>query len=224
MDRREETKHEGNRYKQELEEQKKKEIDFSKQYIEEDGKKFRVPYRIVKRVVFPGIKKEELRDIPHSARLQYRLLLLDAVLKATVNFTRSTITVIYNPVTSDNLKEKISRQGIIDFLAKEGVNVDADIAREEDYDYVKSFYNYAFNPLPVREHTPYGYTKEQWKELKEAWREKTLQYAITNKESFKKWQEAYYNEYILGIKPEAPKKRSKIDEILGKKPNEEKKN
>ena len=77
-------------------------------YVEEKGNKFRVPYRMIKRVAFTNVKKSEMIDIPHAARLQYRLMLLEPIIKASVDFTKAKITVTYNPDTSDNNKEKIS--------------------------------------------------------------------------------------------------------------------
>lgn len=206
MDRREETQHERNLYQKELDEQKGQEIDFSKQYVDENGKKFRVPYRMVKRVVFSKISKAELKDIPHAARLQYRLMLKDSILKAAVNFTKSTITVTYNPEGSDNLKEKISQKGIIEFIASEGVHVDSNAIKEEDFDYYKNFYSYAFSPPSIREHPPYSYTMEQWKEMKPEWETRQKEVAQEKKERFKIWQKEYYEQYILGKKPKEDKK------------------
>src|SRR5271155_3800014 len=77
-------------------------------YVVENGEKFRVPYKIIKKVIFTELKKEELIDIPHAARLQYRLMLLDPVIKATVDFTKSKISILYNPREAENIREKIS--------------------------------------------------------------------------------------------------------------------
>ena len=68
-------------------------------YVTEEGKQYRVPYRMIKRLMFSNVKKEELQDIQHSARLQYRLMLMDPVIKANVNFTKRVITILYNPNT-----------------------------------------------------------------------------------------------------------------------------
>ena len=67
-----------------------------------------VPYHMVKRVTFTNISKAEMIDIPHAARLQYRLMLLEPIMKASVDFTKSKIIVTYNPDTADNNKEKMS--------------------------------------------------------------------------------------------------------------------
>ena len=116
------------------------------QYIEENGNKFRVPYRIVRQAVFSKVKQAELKDLEHAARLQYRLMLNDAVLKARVHYARGTITIIYNPPNANNLREKISLEGLKELLAKEGVHVDSASTVDADYDYYKNFYSYAFNP------------------------------------------------------------------------------
>jgi hypothetical protein len=64
-------------------EQQEKESSFNYRIIE-DGESYTVPYRTIKQVTFTDLKKEELIDIPHAARLQYRLMLLDPVIKAKI--------------------------------------------------------------------------------------------------------------------------------------------
>ncbi|MDE1761784.1 MAG: hypothetical protein KGH78_01165, partial [Candidatus Micrarchaeota archaeon] len=177
--------------------------------------KFRIPYRIIKKVTFSNVRKEEMRDIPHCARLQYRLMLNDAILKATVNFTRGTINVVYNPSSAQNLREKISQEEIIAFLAKEGVHIDRGSVSERDYDYVKEFYSYAFNPPRIREHPPYSYTMEQWRRMKPEWDKKQEDYDKKKRDEFKAWQQQYEREVILGMKPEA--KPTFLEKIFGKK-------
>ncbi len=225
MDHREDTQNERNRYKKELDEQQQQEIDFEKQYIEENGNKFRVPYRTVRRVLFTNVSQSEMRDIEHAARLQYRLMLMDPILKATVNFTKKTITITYNPTTADNLKEKTSVPEIAKFLAEQGVHVDISTAKEEDYDYVHEFYNYAFNPPAIREHPPYGYTKKEWEKLKPKWEEKSAK-ALKEKYQKHKQFQREYDEKVWAIKnPEAAaakakeeqKKKSLIHRLFGKK-------
>ena len=54
-------------------------------FVMEDGDPYRMPYKIVKQVTFKNLDQKELKDIPYSARLQYRLLLFDAVIKAKVD-------------------------------------------------------------------------------------------------------------------------------------------
>jgi hypothetical protein len=141
-------------------------------YVVENGDKFRVPYRIVKKATFVNVSKADLIDIPHAARLQYRLMLLDPILKASVDFTKSKITVIYNPDTADNNKEKISLEDLREVLQKEGITTDRAHTVNEDYDYYKNFYSYAYNPPAIRERAPYGYTMEQWQKMKPEWQEK----------------------------------------------------
>ncbi len=143
--------------------------DKGSQFIEEDGKKFRMPYKMIKKVTFKNLDQKELVDIPHSARLQYRLLLFDAVIKAKVDYYKKFIRIVYNHPEADNIREKISRKQLIDFLAGEGVHVkaDAENMEETDYDYIKELYNYAYFPKSIRESPPYGWTREEWKSEQE---------------------------------------------------------
>jgi hypothetical protein len=170
-------------------------------YVVEDGKQYRVPYKMINKVTFTGLKKEELIDIPHAARLQYRLMLLDPVIKARVDFTKLKIVVIYNPRGADNIKEKISLEELKEFLTKQGVNVSDASTKVEDYDYYKELYSYAYNPPSIRERAPYGYTMEQWKSMKPEWEKKMKDGEIEKQVKFKKFQEGY-----LDANPEmAPK-------------------
>ncbi len=141
----------------------------SSHFITEDGKQYRMPYTIIKKVIFKNLDQKELQDIPHSARLQYRLLLFDAVIKAKVDFHKKFIRIVYNHPEANNIKEKISRQKLIEFLANEGVHVNEapENFEETDYDYQKELYNYAYFPPSIREAPPYGWTKEEWKRHKE---------------------------------------------------------
>ncbi|MDE1870717.1 MAG: hypothetical protein KGI06_00570 [Candidatus Micrarchaeota archaeon] len=163
-------------------------------YIMEDGKKFRVPYNIIKKAVFTGLKKEELIDIPHAARLQYRLMLMDPVIKATVDFTKSKITVLYNPRDADNMKEKISIEELRDFLEKQGIHTEIEKTSIEDYDYYKDLYSYAYTPPSIRERVPYGYTTEEWKGMRASWQEKLKQGEIEKQEKFRKFREEYLDQ------------------------------
>ena len=43
--------------------------------VDYKGKTYRVPYKMIKEVVFSNLDQTELQDFEHSARLQYRLLL-----------------------------------------------------------------------------------------------------------------------------------------------------
>jgi hypothetical protein len=133
------------------------------EWLDEDGKKFRMPYRMIKEVTFSDLDTKELKDIPYCARLQYRLMLMDSVLKAKVAFHKRFITIIYNPVGATNIKEKISMEQLVQFLANEGVHVKPEKTAERDYDYYREFYQYAYFPPVIREAPPYGWTREEWK-------------------------------------------------------------
>lgn len=134
--------------------------------VDKNGVKVRMPYQMIKLVEFDDIDPKELIDIPHSARLQYRLLLMDAVIRCKVEFVKRKIIVIYNHPEAKNYKDKISQQQLIEFLAKEGVHVKLDKMTERDFDYFKEHYTYAFEPEVIRESVPYGYTKEEWQKMK----------------------------------------------------------
>lgn len=192
-------------------------------YVNEDGKQYRVPYRIIKQVTFTGLAKDELIDIPHAARLQYRLMLLDPIIKARVDFTKSKINVIYNPREAENMKEKISLDELIDFLSKQGVHVTAENTSIEDYDYYKELYTYAYNPPTIRERAPYGYTKEEWKAMKPAWEKKMRDGEVEKLEKFRKFQESYLEtvpemapKIVEGYRPSV-KKATFFGNIFGKK-------
>ncbi|MGC8652031.1 MAG: hypothetical protein ACP5UH_02150 [Candidatus Micrarchaeia archaeon] len=163
-------------------------------YVKEGDKEYRLPYDIIRQAVFSNIKKEELIDMPHAARLQYRLMLMDPIIKARVDYTKSKITVIYNPVGADNAKPKTSLGELIGVLEKEGVHVDKASIDDQDYDY-KSFYSYAFNPAQIRERPPYSYTHEEWQRMKPAVEEKRAKGREKKKEKFHEWQEKYAREH-----------------------------
>lgn len=162
-------------------------------HITEDGKQYTVPYRIIKEVTFTNLKKEELIDIPHAARLQYRLMLMDPIIKARIDFTKLRMIVIYNPRTANNMKEKISLDEIKEFLAKQGVNVSSEYTSERDYDYKKELYDYAHDPKSIRERSPYGYSMEEWKTMKPEWETKMKEAEVEKKIKFRKFQEDYMN-------------------------------
>ncbi len=138
-------------------------------FINEEGKNYRMPYKIIRKATFKNLDQKQLIDIPHSARLQYRLLLFDAVIKAKVDFHKKFIRIVYNPPDADNIREKMSRDQLIAFLSSEGVTVHSDPANMEevDYDYYKELYSYAYFSPSIRESPPYGWTKEEWKKEKE---------------------------------------------------------
>ena len=140
--------------------------DIYDEYVTIDGKQFRIPYKVVKEVTFSDVKKEELISIENSGRLQYRFMLLEPVLRAKVEFTKGKITVVYNPTTAKNRKEKMSREDIIKFLDTEGVHVSNCPISERDFDYFVEMYSYQFDPPSIRERPPYGYTAAEWRSMK----------------------------------------------------------
>lgn len=192
-------------------------------YVTEDGKQYTVPYRMIKMVTFSDLKKEELIDIPHAARLQYRLMLLDPVIKARVDFTKSRIKVIYNPRDSDNHKEKISLEELVDFLSKQGVHTLEECTSVEDYDYYRNLYSYAYNPPSIRERAPYGYTMEEWEGMKQDWERKMREGEIEKLAKYKAFQEEYLAEnpeiaqkIVEGYKPKVHvEKKSILSGIFG---------
>jgi hypothetical protein len=176
-----------------VKQEEKKESEFEYQIVE-NGKIYTVPYRMIKRVTFTNIKKDELVDIPHAARLQYRLMLLEPVIKATVDFTKLKIMVIYNPRTANNNREKMSLEELQEFLVKQGVHTDEKYLEERDYDYKKELYDYAYTPPSIRERAPYGYTMEEWKSMKPEWEKKMVKGEIEKQEKYKKFQESFLEE------------------------------
>ncbi len=192
-------------------------------YVVENGKRYMVPYRIIKRAVFENIERAQLIDIPHAARLQYRLMLMDPVIKASVDFTKAKITILYNHIGADNNKEKISIEELTAFLAKEGVMTNPSYTIIEDYDYYKNFYSYAYNPAKIRERAPYGYTMEQWQKMKPDWEIKMVEGEAAKKAKFKAFQESYLDsnpDAAAVVEPgRAPKKKQKPtlkERIFGK--------
>lgn len=166
MDRRDHQ--EQNLYEKELKSGKGEEYDTSKDYIAEaDGKKYHVPYRMIKEVTFGNISHQDMVSMEYAARLQYRIMLLEPVIKARVEYVKNRIVVIYNPVGADNMKDKMSLDELIAFFEKEGIHVDRKAIVERDYDYYKEFYQYAYFPKSIREAPPYGWTKEEWQKQKE---------------------------------------------------------
>lgn len=138
-------------------------------FVTENGSRFRIPYKIIRKVTFRDLDQRELKSLEYSARLQYRLLLFDAVVKAKVDYHKKFIRIIYNPPDSDNIREKMSRDKLVEFLASEGVHVMEDPQHMEEvpYDYYKEHYSYAYFPPSIREAPPYGWTREEWKKEKE---------------------------------------------------------
>jgi len=182
-------------YAEELAKESGNEIDLSKEYIKIGDTLVRMPYRKIKMVTFTNIKKEELKDVSHAARLQYRLMLLDAVIKAWVNYAKGQISIIYNPVGADNIREKISLEDLISFLDHEGVHIDRNNMKERDFDYVEEFYSYAFSPKVIREHPPYGMSNEEWKARKAKLEEEAKEAREKKLKEFREWQEKYKEEH-----------------------------
>lgn len=189
--------------------------------VEYQGKMYRVPYKIVKEAVFSNLNPVELGSIEYSARLQYRLLLMDSVLKAKVEFIRNRITVTYNPLESPNRKEKISRQQLIEFLAKEGVTINPSSISERDVDYFEEIYKYQFEPETIREHAPYGYTIQEWKSMKPEYQAKLGLANAAKLDKFRQWQDSYLGQHPdvakqYGYVPKEEKKPSLTDRIMGR--------
>lgn len=160
-----------------------------------DGKSYRIPYRMVKEVTFSNVRKEDLIDLEHAARLQYRLMLNDAVLRAKVEFVKQKITVVYNPETAENRKEKISLKELIALFAKEGVNLSRAGMEERDFDYFAEMYSYQFNPSVIREHPPYGYTAKEWERMRSEYNAKMMKSIDENRQKFEEWQKGYAEEH-----------------------------
>lgn len=224
MDKRENL--EQNLYQKELEQELKEGSKKYDDHIVIDGKQYRVPYRMVKEVVFSDVRKDEMIDMEHAARLQYRLMLQDSVLRAKVEFVKQKISVVYNPKDAENRKEKTSLEELIDFISKEGVHLYNNPREVKDFDYVKEMYGYFYDPPAVREHPPYGYTAEEWKGLKEGYKAGMKKSAETNKAEFKEWQDSYAEEHpdVLAayIKPNPGLRPNLKERLFGKKGKKEK--
>jgi hypothetical protein len=183
-------------------------IDYT---VAENGKSYRIPYKMVREMVITGVDKQELKDIPHSARIQYRLLLLDAILKAKIEFIRGKVTITYNPTGAANSKDKISKEEIIKFFADQGVHIDPKNIAEREVDYISEIYKLQFDPAQIREHAPYGYTREEWKKMKPQYMEKMIEGERKKQEKFHEWQDGYIRKYPeiakeYGIEAEPVKK------------------
>ncbi len=173
------------------------------EYVTDGGGKRMVPYRKVRQAVFSGVSIGELADPEHAARLQYRLILMEPVLIASVDFEGRKISVVYNPEDAANRNEKISLQGIVGFLASEGVHVDAGKAETREIDYYAEIYGYYHNPKALRERPPYGYTLDEWDNgMKERY-EKNMSSAERKKmQKWHEWQAEFEKEH-----PELSKKQ-----------------
>ncbi len=179
-----------------------------KEFIEIDGKRFRVPYGIIRKAEFHNLKPEEMIDQQNAARLQYKLMLNDAVIKASVDFIRKRITVIYNPVGAENTREKTSVEALEAFLAENGIKITKEGTSDEDYDYYKEFYLKAFSPERIREHAPYGWSMGEWRKERGKWEKKLAGMRSRKLGRFHKWQEAYASAHNIK-KEEDPQKRKR---------------
>jgi len=167
----------------------------SGEYVEENGSRYQIPYQTVKELVFKNLKKEELKDIEHAGRLQYRLLLLDPVLKANVDFATRRIRITYNPSEAQNKKAKMSKEEIVELLAKEGISISQQDTETRDLDYYAEVYLPQYNPPSVREHPPYGYTPQEWSRMKADYEKKKAEYNKKSIEKFRAWREKYLAEH-----------------------------
>jgi hypothetical protein len=166
------------------------------EYIEDKGGKYMIPYRRVRQVVFAGVSGEELGDQAHAARLQYRLMLMEPVLMAAVDFDSLTIRITYNPEDATNRSEKISLKGLIGFLSSEGVHVDSGKAESKEVDYYTEIYKYYHDPKVLREHPPYGYTLDEWGNGMKAKYEKDMIVAEKKKlDEWRAWQAEFEDEH-----------------------------
>jgi len=216
-----------NIYQKELEEQLKGNTVIYNDQVMIDGKAYRVPYKMIKEVEFSNVSKEQMQDMEHAARLQYRLMLQDSVLRAKVEFVKQKITITYNPSTALNNRPKITREELISFLAKEGVHVDPNSMQERDFDYFKEMYSYQFNPPSIRERPPYGYTMDEWKKMRDDYNKKAAQGRVDNYKKFQEWQDSYAEQHpeVLGetASSAAPKKMGLKERLFGKKKGDKEK-
>jgi len=211
---------EQNTYQKELEQEKAHHEEYDDKVMI-DGHPFRIPYKIIQEVTWSNVKKEEMKSLEYAGRLQYRLMLLEPVIRAKVEFTKQKITIIYNPKTSHNRKEKISLEELMEFLGKEGVHVQSNPKEERDFDYVNEMYKYQFDPPSIRERPPYGYTMEEWKKMKKEYGVKLEEGKQKGREKFAAWQQNYAEKYpnVLADKITAKPnvKPTLMQKIFGKK-------
>ncbi|MGC8709997.1 MAG: hypothetical protein ACP5RF_00045 [Candidatus Micrarchaeia archaeon] len=115
-----------------------------------------IPYKKIVHAVI-SVDKKGLVDVPHAARLQYRLLLNDAIIKAKVSFAKGSIELYYNKKGAENELPKISLDGIIALLKENGVEPKENGIKEEEVEYKDTLYNYAFEPKEIKKAKPYGW-------------------------------------------------------------------
>ena len=142
------------------------------------------------------------------------------MVRAKVEFTWKKITITYNPPESTNRKEKISQQQLLQFLAKEGVYVNPASIAERPVDYFEEIYKYQFEPATIREHAPYGYSKEEWKKMKPEWEKRQQEMIDAKYQKFKNFQNNYLDTHPELAKEynhtPAPRRLSIMDRIMGK--------
>lgn len=163
-------------------------VAYEEELIEELGKKYHVPYRIVKEAEI-AVAREQLKSFSDATKLQYDLMTLDPVLKASVNYGKARITIIYNPKGARNLRPKTDLQELLAFLGQRGIQPSS--VQERDYDYYKEFYSYAFNPPRIRTRPPYGYDPKKWEKIKEEYEKERLKREEEKRQKFRQWQAAY---------------------------------
>ena len=226
MDRRDDPSQQ-NVYQKELEEQMSgRQVVYEDQVMIE-GKAYRVPYKAIKEIELSNIKLEEMVDLEHAGRLQYRLMLLEPVIRAKVEFIKGKITVVYNPAGAQNNKPKMSKEEIFSFLEGEGVHADPHNIKERDFDYFKEMYSYHFDPPSIRERPPYGYTMDEWKKMRDKYHGDTEEGKAKARQKFKEWQDGYAAEHpeILSDKLPAGSAQRRVtlkERIFGKKKKGEK--
>ena len=216
-----------NTYQKELEQSKKEDPNKYDDKVMIDGHPFRIPYKIIKEAVWSGVSKEEMVSMEHAARIQYRLMLLEPIIRAKIEFMKQKVTIIYNPDTAVNRKEKISMEELVKFMATEGVKLDPHKAEMRDFDYVNEMYKYQFDPPTVRERPPYGYTMEEWKKMKGEYTTKINESKVASESKFKGWQDSYAGQHpeVFGqsVVAAAPaKKPTLMQKLFGKKDGKKK--
>ncbi|MGC8601658.1 MAG: hypothetical protein ACP5GO_05670 [Thermoprotei archaeon] len=167
-------------------------VSYEDELIEELGKKYHVPYKIVKEAVI-SVRRDDLGDQGRAAMLQYKLMTDDAIIKASVNYITGRITIIYNPKGAKNLRPKIDLEEVLNKLRSEGIEPLS--VEERDYDYYREFYSYAFNPPKIRDRPPYGYDAEKWNKIKEEYEERRLKHEEEKRRKFREWQREYYEKH-----------------------------
>ncbi|MGC9099007.1 MAG: hypothetical protein ACP5HW_00450 [Candidatus Micrarchaeia archaeon] len=117
-----------------------------------------IPYDKIKYAKIK-VKKEELIDMPHAARLQYRLLTNEAIIKAKVHFNEGLIELYYNPKGKENksLQPKTSMEEILKILADNNVHAKTEDVKEEVVDYKEKLFEPTFHPKEIRKVKPYGW-------------------------------------------------------------------